>query len=1051
MKHRLLSLALALCMVMALLPGQATALAASVPVEYDTTYNVPGGKLYLADYSNGDEWGYEIVNADATVTQAVIPDTINGKHVLSIGKSAFFNTDSRLTKVVVPGTVEYIKHGAFDGCSSLTDVTLNEGLVHLERYAFDDCRMESIYLPSTLASIEDNSALNPSVLKTIRYGGTAEQWRKLDFFISSGWGWDGLITCADGKRLMSMSFNLWGGTITSPGGSFFEDASSYAETVGMYAVVGQPLGQLPTVDRNGYCFDGWYQYNSQGYLGEEITSETIASPNLLRRINAKYSPAPDGEQHTITFDPDGGTVDVTSKTVVNGQPYGEMPVPTRQGFTFYGWYERGKVAGYGAGYTAAKTVRLTKDITLVAVWKGNAVCHVTFDPNGGDPLNVSPNLPVYPGGGVYDFSDFGYTDLPRPTRDGYYFVGWFTSPTGGEQVKWKDPVLLDYDHTLYAHWIPVSGLSLGQLTYSFSNSWDDFGYSSSYRIPYDRYKLIYGDTAFAQRYYESAGAWGGNCFGMSATSLMVTQVGNGITAGGFRGGASLPSQLSPSDRDSSLGLTLREFIEAMQISQRAPAIQEEEWENEDDLAGLRQAILDSKKNNTLPPIVCIYGLTNKGQLSGHAMVAYDLVNSYEIKLYDCNFPGQDRTMRGTIYNLNDVWEWGGSHGGASLTWVTYDTLQKVWDNRGAGNTWEGYLLVQLNSTQATIRDEKGQVAAAITDGIVSPGSKKAKQYVEVGVMPDGSTAATGTALWLPVGSYTIENKDKAVPEFQVAMTHVEQSAAVTTGGSSVTLSVNDGQGLNYVEVGSGAGYTVDMTSTKPGDHKDVALSGTAGEGGASIAQSGGKLYATGTEGGALRVDGKEAGSGILAGETSEAPGLPGAETEPMFTDVPSDAYYYDAVRWAVKEGITSGVGNNCFGPGRACTRSQAVTFLWRAAGSPQAGGSTGFTDVPADAYYADAVKWAVQQGITGGVGNNRFDPNGTCTRAQIATFLWRAAGSPAMGGGTGFTDVPADVYYAAPVQWAVQEGITNGMGAGLFGPSGVCNRGQIVTFLYRAR
>ena len=168
-----------------------------------------------------------------------------------------------------------------------------------------------------------------------------------------------------------------------------------------------------------------------------------------------------------------------------------------------------------------------------------------------------------------------------------------------------------------------------------------------------------------------------------------------------------------------------------------------------------------------------------------------------------------------------------------------------------------------------------------------------------------------------------------------------------------------------------------------------------------------------------------------------------------FTDVSADAYYREAVLWAVEKGVTNGVSDTLFGPDQACTRAQIVTFLWRAAGSPEPTAAGGFTDVPADAYYAKAVAWAVENGITTGVAEGLFAPDATCTRAQSVTFLFRALDGTA-GTGSSFTDVPADAWYAAAVAWAVEKGVTNGISESQFGPDGDCTRAQIVTFLWRA-
>ena len=170
----------------------------------------------------------------------------------------------------------------------------------------------------------------------------------------------------------------------------------------------------------------------------------------------------------------------------------------------------------------------------------------------------------------------------------------------------------------------------------------------------------------------------------------------------------------------------------------------------------------------------------------------------------------------------------------------------------------------------------------------------------------------------------------------------------------------------------------------------------------------------------------------------------------FFYDVPNNAYFYEAVKWAVKNGITDGVGNNLFAPEQPCTRAQIVTFLWRAAGSPEPkGAASGMTDVVSGGYYEKAVAWAIENGITTGTTTSTFSPDATCTRAQAVTFLARALNAKAASAAE-FSDVPTGSYFADAVAWAAANGVTEGIGGGLFGSDNDCTRGQIVTFLYRA-
>ena len=170
----------------------------------------------------------------------------------------------------------------------------------------------------------------------------------------------------------------------------------------------------------------------------------------------------------------------------------------------------------------------------------------------------------------------------------------------------------------------------------------------------------------------------------------------------------------------------------------------------------------------------------------------------------------------------------------------------------------------------------------------------------------------------------------------------------------------------------------------------------------------------------------------------------------FFYDVPNNAYFYEAVKWAVKNGITTGVGNDLFAPEQPCTRAQIVTFLWRAAGSPEPkGAASGMSDVVSGSYYEKAVAWAIENGITTGTTTTTFSPDATCTRAQAVTFLARALKAKTASAAE-FSDVPTDSYFADAVAWAAANGVTEGIGGGLFGSDNDCTRGQIVTFLYRA-
>lgn len=282
------------------------------------------------------------------------------------------------------------------------------------------------------------------------------------------------------------------------------------------------------------------------------------------------------------------------------------------------------------------------------------------------------------------------------------------------------------------------------------------------------------------------------------------------------------------------------------------------------------------------------------------------------------------------------------------------------------------------------------------------------------IMPDGSV--TVTANWSRDGGSSSSGRDDSDPSYAVGIPDKMENGSVSVSPK------NASQGDRVtVTVKPDAGYELDSLKVFDKNGKELELT-DKGDGKFTFIMPAGKVE-------------------VKATFTEEV------KTSP-FQDVPTDAYYYEAVKWAQKKGITGGIGDGLFGPNQPCTRAQIVTFLWRAAGSPVVNYAMDLTDVPSDAYYAEAVRWALSQGITTGTADGRFSPNAPCTRAQAVTFLFRASKASA-DGAPAFSDVAADAYYAEAVRWATDNGITNGTTSSTFSPGSGCTRAQIVTFLWR--
>ena len=283
------------------------------------------------------------------------------------------------------------------------------------------------------------------------------------------------------------------------------------------------------------------------------------------------------------------------------------------------------------------------------------------------------------------------------------------------------------------------------------------------------------------------------------------------------------------------------------------------------------------------------------------------------------------------------------------------------------------------------------------------------------IMPDGSV--TVTANWSRDGGSSSSGRDDSDPSYAVGIPDKTENGSVSVSPK------NASQGDRVtVTVKPDAGYELDSLKVLDKDGKELELT-DKGDGKFTFIMPAGKVE-------------------VKATFTEEV------KTSP-FRDVSTDAYYYEAVKWAQKKGITGGIGDGLFGPNQPCTRAQIVTFLWRAAGSPEPEGTAaGMTDVAAGSYYEKAVAWAIENGITTGTADGKFSPNAPCTRAQSMTFLFRASKASA-DGAPAFGDVAADAYYAEAVKWATDNGITNGTTSSTFSPGSGCTRAQIVTFLWR--
>ena len=452
------------------------------------------------------------------------------------------------------------------------------------------------------------------------------------------------------------------------------------------------------------------------------------------------------------------------------------------------------------------------------------------------------------------------------------------------------------------------------------------------------------------------------------------------------------------------------------------------------------AVLDVSKNPELKHINCgKNGLTSldldKNEKLEHVYLTED--QFYNKGVLPAGETFDMKTLPGS-FDPSRTKNWiGGTVDAAGILTVDADATEVTYDYQTkSGNTAAKYLMsCKLNVKGGTTPVAK--YAISVTGGIAN--LAKAAEGSVVTLTADAPAANMHFARWeVESGSeaVTFANATNSTTTFPMPAGEVKVKAVFEADEIMVPIQydvsvLNDGNGKAFASPAKAAADTaITLTATPNAGYHFKAWRVILG--GVTITDNKFTMPAEDVE--------------VQAVFEKDAP-----ISKHPFLDVPAGAYYEDAVVWAVGKGITSGTNATTFDPNGTCTRAQAVTFLWRAAGSPTPKTKLmPFPDVPVGSYYWNAVLWAIEQGITEGTSYLTFSPNDSCTRAQIVTFLWRAKGNPAVSGSAPFTDVAPDAYYAAAVTWAEKNGITGGIGNGLFGSNNTCTRAQIVTFLYRA-
>ena len=599
---------------------------------------------------------------------------------------------------------------------------------------------------------------------------------------------------------------------------------------------------LPTPKRENYRFDGWFTSG-----GQEITkdSKVLLNTGENQTLYAHWT-----REYTVTLDANGGSVSPKTMIVYEGGTYEGLPEPGRAGYSFDGWHTS---LNGGAQITLSTKVSLSGNQTLYAHWQKSEYI-LTLDANGGSINDSSISKVTVRRGKSVNLDNYA------PKWQNHSFVGWFSVAQDGEGEKFSswNPTS---DKTFYAHWLSspeekAVGIlntldivdtvdTLSQLKYRFANDQNGFGYHAGYKIPLERYQYMFGINARSKQMYsddyDKSPIWIGSCYGISGTAAMFYVEGNDVSVKSFKESASVPYDLELEDANlewgndltSSSGLTLKQFIEAVQISQSSIEFSKEHLKNKNELNALCKALSDFEKDCVAPVVICIHGKDEDGQPIGHAVLGYHLEevsdDESRIYVYDPNTPNNsdccvvmskngNGSYVGWSFEMSD--ETGedsfllGSRQDGELSFISYDVYKSIWDKRGNPDSNAADMnLMSSNCSNATIYDESGSKIAVFENGELLWSDSSMEIYPVVNL--DGGTSAMGMSVWLPAdATYSIQNEDE-LDHYTVSISNLTDGVRVKNLDSNYAiLGVKDQASMIVAFDNQSSGYTVDVTTAK---------------------------------------------------------------------------------------------------------------------------------------------------------------------------------------------------------------------------------------------
>ena len=964
----------------------------------------------------------------AGLESVYIPDSVD-----MIDMNAFLGCTSlktaRLPQFMDEPGDDFREH-AFRDCTSLTSVNIPDGVTELA-YSFYGCSsLKSVYIPASVTNMVET--FRDSGLEDIYYAGTQAQWEAIDQKNSFTYPEGVTIHYNAGAPELpelepqpTPKPEVPTSSIPTP---ILDDPACTGEGVSLSWTL--PLETPDAPD----AVDGFYilrktaggSYQRIGQVGEHTHLYTDTSVQ-------------DGQTYTYTvqayYQDQTGDYDQTGKTITYVRPV-TVPVAAEVRKTEF------RIEGGEIGLTTDTLWTGAQSKVYIYIKEDVGIEHgsdpgyvVLTERESGKQLWRSDTIHYYSSDSIAESHHFDFVFEPEECDGGYL-------PSGTEvQFQIRDEqgdLILTCDCETF----PLQLWSFNNPSDTFDQAFLEQFYSESRAKAI--FKLAKADTLGGD----------GLCVGMSLLVSLINS--DGIGDIGFEG----CEELGQVKKDTPLtgpmeGYTALDLIKACQARQYFDSIVRQRKENREDLTGLIDAVESYERGIGAMPVVIISVPQENGGDYTHALAAYaaeeDEQGNMRIDVYDPNHPD----IIGSYLTIYDPGE-------EDAFWLYREQFKGgegemgIYDESLLDAAFKKYGLTYFTSRSYPMQQEEDiWVSIAGYDFSVLKGSGLEIDPLD----PDRFQGLN--AAWVS-GQGTLD-----LPGLtgQAEIADDETAYTIDADGGSASLTLKEG--VDTVKV-TGDG-TLTIACTYEGERGTVTtrFSGKS-EDGVTVDRSGDTVRFSGGDSGKVTVsyeDGKtwteqveqDKDLAITAdgknepSTTGAAPAVP--DSVRFFLDISPDDYFYDAVVWAVENGVTTGTGANTFSPHRPCTRGEIVTLLWRSLGLDELSSRSTydpFVDVDPEDYFCDAVLWAAENGITTGTSADHFSPDKACTRAEVVTFLWRSHfPTELVMDGTGFSDVHAWDYYWIPVNWAVKEGITTGTGGDAFSPDMVCTRAQVVTFLYR--